>query len=400
MTIGLIQERKDPPDKRVALTPKQCQLAMEQNRGLKIIVERSPIRAFPDAAYANLGIELVDDVSEADVLIGVKEVPIAALIPNKTYLFFSHTLKEQPYNRELFLAILKKNIQLVDHETLTYANGSRVLGFGRYAGIVGAFNGFRTWGIRMGTFNLKPANQCADKKEMEAELAKAVLPENMRILLTGGGRVAHGAVEVLELAGIKQVAPEEFLAGASGRVYTQLDVEDYNIPPEGKEWNKQDFYNDPSDFRPGLRPYIDQTQLYISGHYWDHRAPHLITKEDLENGAKELQVVADVSCDITEPIACTIRPSTIADPIYGYHRTEHRECDPKDANAVAVMAVDNLPCELPKDASEGFGAVLLKEVIPELIKEDSDLIERASMTKNGDLTPHFEYLREYVNGGN
>lgn len=371
---------------------------MEQHLGLKIIVERSPIRAYPDEAYTAEGVELVDDVSSADILIGVKEVPIEALIPHKTYLFFSHTIKEQPYNRKLLRTILDKGIRLVDHETLTFKNGSRVLGFGRYAGIVGAFNGFRTWGIKTGSFQLKPAHLCADKKEMDAELAKAVLPEDMRILLTGGGRVANGVVEVLELAGIQRTAPSAFLEKPKGRVFAQLDVEHYNLPPEGQKWSKAAFYKDPSDFRPGLRPYLEQAHMYISGHYWDHRAPQLITQQDLEEGLKELQVVADVSCDIREPIACTVRPSTIADPIYGYHRTEHRECDMMDPNAVAVMAVDNLPCELPLDASEGFGAKLLKEVVPELLREDSALIARASITQNGKLTPNFEYLQDYVNG--
>ena len=399
MLIGLIKERKDPPDKRVALTPTQCAMAMEEFPDLKIIVESSAIRIFPDQAYMELGVEVVNDISNADILIGVKEVPIDALIPNKKYLFFSHTLKAQPYNRELLCSILEKDIQLVDHETLVYSSGSRVLGFGRYAGIVGAYNGFYAWGERTGAFTLKRAFECADLKALQNELNNIVLPESMNILLTGNGKVAHGVMEILDHAGIEKVDPDRYLNNEqNARVYTQLGIEDYNIPPAGKAWNKADFYDDPSEYSSGLKPFLEKSNMYISGHYWDNRAPQLITANDLKNGALELQVVADISCDIVEPIACTIRPSTIENPIYGYHRAEQKECDLKDPNAIVVMAVDNLPCELPKDASEGFGEMLLSEVLPELIKENSEMINRSSMTKNGALTENFEYLQDYVNG--
>jgi len=399
MTIGLIKERKDPPDKRVAMTPIQCRKAMKEFPGLKIIVENSNIRAFSDEEYRTEGIAVQDDVSGAEVLIGVKEVPKEALIPNKTYLFFSHTIKAQPYNRALLLSIMKKNIRLIDHEALTFENGSRVLGFGRYAGIVGAFNAFRTWGIKSKTFELKPAYQCHDKQEMVAELKKAVLPEDLNILLTGSGRVAGGVLEILELAGIQKVSSKDYVdSSINGRIYTQLDVEDYNIPPVGVTWNKTAFYNDPSEYSPGLSPYLKNTHIYISGHFWDPRAPKLIEKTDLEDPDLQLKVVADISCDIDDPIACTIRPSTIENPIYGYHRFEHKECDLMDPKAIAVMAVDNLPCELPRDASEGFGATLLEKVIPEFTKDSSAMIDRGTITMNGNLTTHFEYLQDYVDG--
>jgi len=395
--IALIKERKSPPDKRVALTPIQCREAMDRIKDLRIIVESSNIRAFIDQEYLDKGIEVLNDVSDAEILIGVKEVPMEALIPNKTYLFFSHTIKAQPYNRELLRTILKKNIRLIDHETLEYENGSRVLGFGRYAGIVGAFNAFRTWGIKNGTFDLKPAHLCSDRKEMEAELAKLVLPENFRIVLTGSGRVAGGVIEILKLANIENVPSEEFLTRAEGRVHTQLDVGDYNnIPPNGSKFNKKEFYSDPSGYSSGLLPYLKEADIYISGHYWDPRSPILISAQDLENDTPRLKVVADISCDIAGPIACTIRPSTIDDPIYGYHRHEHVECDSLDPDAIAVMAVDNLPCELPRDASEGFGAKLGEVVLPELVKASSGLIDRSTMTKAGKLSSGFEYLQDFV----
>jgi len=399
--IALIKERKSPPDKRVALTPLQCREAMDGIEELKIIVESSNIRAFSDQEYLDQGIDVLHDVSYAEILIGVKEVPMEALIPNKTYLFFSHTIKAQPYNRELLRTILKKNIRLVDHETLVDDKGSRVLGFGRYAGIVGAFNAFRTWGIKNGTFDLKPAHQCADRKEMEAELSKLVLPEQFRIVLTGSGRVAGGVIEILELAGITNVLSEEFLNGSKkGRLYAQLDVGDYNVPPQRSTFNKKEFYSDPSSYGSGLLPYLKETDIYISGHYWDPRSPILISTQDLENDTPKLKVVADISCDIAGPIACTLRPSTIEDPIYGYHRYDHDECDPMNADAIAVMAVDNLPCELPRDASEGFGATLGEVILPELSNNSSEMINRAALTEAGRLTSGYEYLQSFVDGKN
>lgn len=397
--IALIKERKSPPDKRVALTPIQCREAMDRIQDLRIIVESSDIRAFSDQEYIDQGVEVVNDVSVAEILIGVKEVPMEALIPNKTYLFFSHTIKAQPYNRELLRTILKKNIRLVDHETLVDDKGARVLGFGRYAGIVGAFNAFRTGGIKNGTFELKPAHQCADRKEMEAELAKLVLPEDFKIVLTGSGRVAGGVIEILELAGITKVLSEEFLNGSKkGRLYAQLDVEDYNVPPQGAIFNKKEFYLDPSGYGSGLLPYLKETDIYISGHYWDPRSPILISTQDLESGTPKLKVVADISCDIAGPIACTLRPSTIEDPIYGCHRYDHVECDPMIADAVAVMAVDNLPCELPRDASEGFGEVLSEKVLPDLLKDRSEMVDRATIAMKGTLTENYSFLRFFVNG--
>lgn len=399
--IGVIREGKVPPDKRVPLTPDQCVNLEKIYPNVKVIVQPSPIRAFADHEYEDLGIEMKEDLSECDILIGVKEVNIEDLIPNKKYLFFSHTFKKQPYNRELLRAILDKNIQLIDYEVLKNKNNRRIIGFGRYAGIVGAYNGFLTYGLKHDLYELKAAHLCADRKEVEEELKKVVLPKNAKIVLTGFGRVGHGAREILELLPIKEVSPDEFLTQEfDGPVFAHLEVEDYYARTDGSEFDKSVFYNEPELFESTFNRYLSKADMYIPCHYWSARAAFIFTREDLKADNVRLSVVADISCDIDGPVACTIRPSKIADPIYGYDPISETETDFRAEKAIAVMAVDNLPCELPLDASDHFGNELIREVFPSLLKDDKDaIIERGSQTTlTGELSSYFSYLDAYVAG--
>jgi len=399
--VGLIKEGKVPSDHRVPLTPKQCVTVQAQYPEVKIVVQPSDIRCFSDEEYREAGIEVNNDLTACDVIMGVKEVNIPDLIPNKKFLFFSHTFKKQPYNRNLLRAILEKKIQLIDYEVLKDKHNKRIIGFGRYAGIVGAYNGFRALGLKLGTFELKAANKCADRKEMEEELVKVILPENTRILVTGWGRVGNGAREILDLLPITEVSPEEYLTKKfDGAIFTHLEIDEYYAPKDGSEFVKSDFYSKPETYKAILDRYILQdTNMYIPCHYWSDKSPFLITRDVLQSPSLKLKVVADVSCDIDGPIASTIRPSVIADPIYGYDPATHQEVDFKMEGSIAVMAVDNLPCELPKDASEDFGNELIKNVFPALFRTDVDrIIERGSQTTlEGELTPHFSYLNDYVN---
>ncbi len=399
--IGVVREGKIPPDKRVPLTPEQCVKLQTIYPHVKIVVQPSPIRAYADQAYLDLGIEMNEDLSGCDILMGIKEVNVEDLIENKKYLFFSHTFKKQPYNRNLLRAIVEKKIQLIDYEVLKDKNNKRVIGFGRYAGIVGCYNGFLTYGLKHKIYELKPAHLCANRKEVEAELNKVVLPSTTKILLTGFGRVGHGAREMMELLPIKEVSPEEFLTGNFNEpVFAHLEVEDYYAPRNGSEFNKSDFYTNPENYKSTFKRYLSKMDMYIPCHYWSAKADFIFTREDLKADNIRLSVVADISCDINGPIACTIRASKIADPIYGYDPISETEVDFLQENAVAVMAVDNLPCELPLDASEDFGRELLKEVFPALVKEDSDkIIERGSQTTlSGELAPDFRYLVDYLAG--
>jgi alanine dehydrogenase len=399
MKFGIIKEGKTPPDERVPLAPEQC-VEVQEKFPVKIQVQSSNVRRFKDEEYEQAGIEVVDDISDNEVLFGVKEVPIKDLIPNKTYFFFSHTIKKQPYNRDLLRALLDNNITMVDYETLTDKNGIRLIGFGRYAGIVGCYNGFYAYGMRTHTYKLKRAYLCEDRKEMEAELPKIQLPKNYKIVLTGGGRVAQGAIEILNKIGLKEVSPKEFLEqDFSQPVWTQLHVDDYVKRKDGKPFSKQDFYSHPEEFESNFMPYAKVADMYISCHYWDNKAPYIFTREDAKKPEFKIKTVADISCDINGPVACTIRPSTIKDPIYGYDPQTESETKYDNPTAITVMAVDNLPCELPKDASRDFGRELIDNILPNFFNGDPDkILERATICKNGKLTKYYTYLQNYADG--
>lgn len=400
MKFGIIKERKNPPDRRVVFSPEKLREFKQQFPEAEIVVESSDIRVFSDKAYENLGFEVVDDMSDCDVLLGVKEVPLDALIPNKKYFFFSHTIKKQPYNRELLKTILAKNIEMYDHETIVKKNGARLIGFGRYAGLVGAYNGFRAFGLREQLFELPKVETLADLDAVKAELDKISIP-NIKILLTGTGKVAQGAKEILDYLRIKQVSDALYLTTEfTEPVYNMADVMEYNKRTDGKVGEKFAFYKDPSGYESNFMPYAKVTDFFIAGHFYGDTAPYLFTKEDAKQPDFKIKYVADISCDVDGPVATTIRSSTIAEPIYGYDTTTGLEVDFKKEKAITVMAVDNLPCELPKDASEGFGEMFLKNVIPAFYNNDKDgILERAKMTTNdGKLTEHYSYLQDYVNG--
>ncbi len=400
MKIGIIKEGKTPPDKRVPLSPEQCKEVKEKFPNVDVLVQTSDIRCFKDDEYKAEGIEVVEDVSNCDILMGVKEVPMPMLIDNKTYLFFSHTIKKQPYNRELLQKILERNIQMVDYECLKHPNDGRILGFGRYAGIVGCYNGFLAYGKRTSAYDLKPANECHDYKELKQELKKVKLPSNYKIVLTGYGRVGHGALEIIHELKLKEVGTEEFLPQSFNEpVFTVLDVTEYYKLPDGGKFDKKEVYHHPEKFESCFMDFAKVADMYVACHYWDSKAPFIFTREDMKSPDWNIKVVADISCDIDGPVACTIRPSTISEPLYGYHPATEKEVAFDAAEAITVMAVDNLPCELPRDASEDFGRSLIDKVFEHLLVADEEkVIANASITKDGELTENFKYLTDYVNG--
>ena len=398
--LGIIREGKTPPDKRVALSPEQCEYILNNYQDVEVFVQKSEIRKFKDEHYKKLGVAVVDSVQDCDVLIGVKEVPINELIPNKKYIFFSHTFKEQPYNKDLLRAILEKNIQLIDWEVITNAKGKRLIAFGRYAGIVGCYNGFLAYGLKHGLYNLKRAHECEDRAEMEAQLDHIKLPSNFKLIITGSGRVGGGALEIINKMGLRKVNSSDFLTNSYDEpVYTQLNVADYNKTKDGSVFNKKEFFNNPINYESDFLKYAMVANMYVACHYWDSRAPYIFSRENAKNKNWKISVVADVSCDIDCAVASTIRPSTIADPLYGYNPATEQEEDFYSKETIGVMAVDNLPCELPKDASVDFGKMFIEHVLEPLRGNDPEnIIERASETKNGKLTSYFSYLEEYVKG--
>lgn len=399
MKIGILREGKVPPDKRVPLTPKQCKSLINIYPKLRIVVQPSPIRCFTDKEYTDLGISLQEDLSDCQVLLGVKEVPKDLLIPGKTYLFFSHTIKKQPYNRQLLQTILQKEIRLVDYELLTDKEGMRLIGFGRYAGLVGSYNGLRTYGKRNSLFDLKPAHLCEDLNELRKEIKDITLPP-ICIAVTGTGRVASGVVEIMEDAGITRVSVDEYLNQDSFEeaVYVQLAPGDYNRHKEGMPFDLMHFFNHPHEYEGHFRRFCNKTDLLISAAFWDPKAPVLFDREDMRRDDFRIQVIADITCDIEGSIPSTLRASTIESPFYDYNPSSGKE-EPafSDAKNVSVMAVDNLPCELPKDASRDFGNRLMNRILPNVIGPDrNQIIERATIAEDGVLTQRFQYLSDYV----
>ena len=400
MKIGIIREGKNPPDKRVPLTPDECREVKEKFPEVELFVQPSEIRTFDDSEYLDLGFELKEDLSDCDVLIGVKEVPYDMLIPNKTYFFFSHTTKEQPYNQKLLQTILEKKIRLVDWENLTNEKGSRVIAFGRYAGIVGAYNGVLTYGKKFNLFDLKPANQCFDMAEMKGEYAKVELP-NVKISVTGNGRVSHGAMEVLDGMGIKKVSVDDYLnKDFDEAVYCQLLVSDYNIKKDGS-FDKKEFYSNPTEYVSNFGRFAKTTDLFIAGAFWDPDAPVLFTREDTKSDDFRIKVVADITMDIDGSVPTTLRPATIADPCYDFNpQTGELEESFSSESNITEMAVDNLPCELPRDASRDFGREFIDNVLPNLLQGSPNrMIDEAAITTNeGTLTEKYSYLEDYASG--
>jgi saccharopine dehydrogenase (NAD+, L-lysine forming) len=396
--IGLIREGKNPPDKRVPFTPLQTEEIEQRYPNVKVVCQESSFRCFKDEEYKTLDIETKPSVDECDILMGIKEVPVDALIADKTYLFFSHTIKKQPYNRKLLQEALKKKIRLIDYEALKDRNGNRLVAFGRYAGIVGAYNGLWTYGKRFNLFSLRRAFECFDVNDLKLELRKVNLPA-VKIILTGAGRVGRGSMETLDSAGIRKVSPQLFLEmNFDEPVYVQLSSADYHKRKEGGHFNREEFHKYPERYESYFKEYTKVADVLLAGAYWNPKAPVLFTKEDMLSNDFKVKVIADITCDINGSVPSTKKASSITDPIYDYDPASDSVQPPLSSTKnFTVMAIDNLPCELPRSASEEFGRDLIDRVLPMLLGNDQDeVIARATIAERGKLTSHFEYLHDYV----
>lgn len=398
LKIGLIREEKFPPDSRVPLTPIQCDDLNKHHPEVNILVEPSESRCFTDHDYLDEGVMLEDNLSDCDILLGVKEVPISKLIPNKTYFFFSHTKKKQPYNQKLMKALIEKKIRMIDYETLTYEDGNRIIGFGFFAGVVGAHNGLLTYGKKHNLFELKAAHDCKDMEEMLEQYNELTLPP-MKIVLTGSGRVASGLFHIMHALDIKSVEPNDFLENEYNYpVYTLLKGADLYENKITKDYQRDEFHENPENYQCKFLPFTEKADLLLNGIYWDSKIERLFTKEDVKNENFKISVIADVTCDINGSVPITLTASTIANPVYGIDRASLEMVLPfQNTNStIDIMAVDNLPNELPRDASKHFGEHIIKYILPELLAENSAILDRATICENGKLTPHFEYLSDYA----
>jgi saccharopine dehydrogenase (NAD+, L-lysine forming) len=399
--IGIIREGRIPPDKRVPLTPLKCQETLAAFPEIEVVVQPSPVRSYADSEYLELGIPVREDLSDCDVLMGVKEVPIDQLLPHKTYFFFSHTIKKQPHNQRLLQEIIRKNITLIDYELLTNERGERLVAFGYYAGVVGAYNGLMTYGRKWALFDLKPAWQCADMDDMEEEFFKVKVLPPIKIAVTGGGRVASGVMDILHQMGIRQVSVFDYLYREfSEPVYAQLHSSDYNARRDGKVWDTADFHAHPQDYVSTFGKFSRVTDLLLAAAYWDPEAPRLFTPADMRQPDFKINTIADITCDVNGSIPSTKRASTIQDPVYDYDPQTETLAPPfSSPSHITVMAVDNLPCELPRNASRDFGRQLIDTVFPHLVGGDAQgILERATVTRQGALMPRFAYLQDYAAG--
>jgi saccharopine dehydrogenase (NAD+, L-lysine-forming) len=398
LKIALIREEKIPVDTRVAFSPVQCQWLMNKYPGLEIIVQPCENRCFKDEEYRQEDVIVQEDISNADLLMGIKEVPKGKLIPGKKYLFFSHTIKKQPQNRALLQTILKQNIRLIDYECLVWENGERILGFGHFAGVVGAHNAFITYGKRYNLFNLKPAHACNDYDELIDAYKELSLPP-MKIAVTGTGRVAKGAYELLEKLNLRMVSIQNYLTkDFEEPVYVVLNTSQLYESKNGKPFDRNEFHHHPENYISAFLPFTKVTNIFINAIFWDPNAPVFFTKEDMRRHDFKIKVIADVTCDVDGSVPATIRDTTIESPVFGYNPSTEKEDTPYQPQVIDVMAVSNLPNELPREASSEFGDKLIEYVVEELLLEESDIIDRATIAIDGQLTKRFQYLGDYANG--
>jgi len=394
--IGLIKEGKIPVDNRVALTPAQCKWLLKKSSDIRINVQPSADRCFSDKEYSMAGVNVTDDLSDCDLLFGIKEVPISQLIEGKTYLIFSHTKKKQPHNKQLLKTILKKRITLIDYECLEHEDGQRIIGFGFFAGVVGAHNGMMAYGNRTGLFKLDRVYKQRSFRELIHNYFGLRLP-NVKIAVTGSGRVGHGILEIMNLMGIHEVEPDDYLARRfSYPVYTHLKGGDLYRNLENDRYNRVGFHEHPEKYKCLFSPYAAQTDILMNGVYWDASIPRLFNKEDIQSENFIIQTIADITDDKNGSVPINLGDQTIEEPVYGVSRANFEKTEPYLANSIDIMAVGNLPNELPRDASRFFGEQLIKYVLDDLLKDGSALIDRATITRNGNLTKYYEYLGDYV----
>lgn len=399
MILGLIRERKNPPDRRVAFLPSQCVEIQDAHPEIEFIVEPSQVRCVPDSEYQALGIVLTDRMMEADVLFGIKEIPPSELIEGKTYFFFSHTIKKQAHNQKLLQEALRKRITLIDYECLLNKSGMRTVAFGRFAGIVGAYNALRMWVYRFHNITLKPAFECGDMAEMmdyAQHHVSALGP--IKVAITGSGRVGQGAREVLRALNIKEVEPDDYLTFQYDEpVFTLLSSRHYLRHPTQETWDESHFRQNPASYERHFQAFAQSTDLLITCHYWDPASPPLFTREETTFPDFAIKVISDVTCDLDGSVPTTIRTSTISAPFYDIDPLTFTEKEAFSSSShITVSAVDNLPCELPYDASEAFGSMLGQHVIPGILAGENPSILNATIVKNGILQKRFRYLEDYA----
>ena len=397
--IGIVREGKIPQDNRAPFSPKQCKEIQTLNPTIEFLVQPSAIRCFTDAEYSNEGIQLQEDLSSCTIIFGVKEALIDTLIDGKTYLFFSHTKKKQAHNKTLMKALLEKNIRMIDYECLTHDDGHRVVGFGYWAGVVGAHNGLLTYGKKFGTFDLAAVHTLKNFSALkESYESFSVTP--IKIVVTGSGRVSTGVLDILNYLDIAEVTPEDFLIKQYDYpVFTHLKGKELYARIDTGQYDRDDFHQHPAAYQCLFLPYTRVSDILMNGVYWDHDVPRLFELNDMQSPDFKLTVISDITCDENGSVPCNVGATTIADPVYGINRNDFSKTAAflNSSNTIDIMAVDNLPNELPRDASKYFGGYLQINVLLDLaLNNRTDMIERATICEDGKLTTFFDYLSDYA----
>ena len=398
--IGIIRESRND-ENRTPLVPEHIKKYKESNPNINFIIQPSNSRCFSDEEYELCGAKINENLNECSIIFGVKEIDPNILINNRTYLFFSHTFKinKQQKNieknkKDLLLSILNKKITLIDYENIRGKNGTRCLGFGRFAGIVGCYNTLNLLLKVLGKQSLASAYKINDYERLVLNLKNLYFPKT-KILVTGDGRVAKGVIELLNQTNIKAVSKKDFLEKKFDQpIFCNLETKDYVTNNSSTNFNLEHFINNPQDYSSSALQYLKETNILISAHYWDPSSPKIFENEDLKV-LQNLKIVGDITCDINGSVPTTIRSTTIEEPNYWIERYTLKEID-ENNDGIAVMAVDNLPSELPRDSSTEFSEGIINEVLPFLLKEDDGRILNGTITTDGSFLEKYNYLNDYI----
>jgi len=407
ITLAILKEARID-ENRTPFSPTQISNLLNKLPNLKIIVQPSNRRCFKNEDYLKAGAQITDDLCSADIIFGVKEVDVSSLIKNKTYLFFSHTSKVRQYigqviadkaiiyKKELLKEVIKKNITLIDYENVRDVSGEgyRYLGFGRFAGIIGTYN---TLNLYLKLYNKQPLPRAFEINNYE-EIKKLINKQSfnkLKILLTGSGRASKGAIEMLKHANIKQVSVNDYLNKKYDEaVFSNISAKKHVERKDGKVSSDQDYILNPHEYNSKVKNYLFDTDIFIACHYWDSKLPKLFSPKQI-NEFKSLKIIGDVTCDVNGSLPTTIRSTSIAKPYYSINTISMNEIELGN-NGIAIMAVDNLPSELPREASEEFGNSVISEILPYLIDVDDGRIDRATTASNGKFFPKFSYLNQFI----
>ncbi|NJN98391.1 MAG: hypothetical protein HC875_32020 [Anaerolineales bacterium] len=432
--IGLRREDKNQWERRVPLTPAHI-ASLTQAHQIEFLVQPSPVRAFPNAAYTSAGATVQEDLSPASVVLAIKEIPIELLQPNKTYLFFSHTIKGQPHNMPLLRRLIELDCQLIDYERVVDEHNRRLIFFGQHAGLAGMIDTLRALGQRLEwegcatpLAHLRPTYEYADLPAAQSDLrliGQHIIEEGWPLALTplvigvaGYGNVSKGAQAILDLLPTRQISPAELLTLAEQEdldrniIYKVVFKEEDTVEPlaEGQPFNLQEFFQYPERYRSKFEQYLPHLTVLVNCIYWTPRYPRLLTKDTARrlysgNTPPRLRVIGDISCDIEGGIEPTIKATEPDAPSFVWDPATDIALEGVAGQGPVIMAVDNLPCELPVESSASFGEALLP-FIPALAACDFSVdfeqctlppeFKRATIVYHGELTPDYQYLEKFL----